>query len=125
MSARNERLVSARVHDAVLVRNALHVVNDAALSAAITRAIVLVCEGAELATLDAALAPALERMPTSTRGPLKKAIDGVVERVGARRDGGAAAPSPARARSPRHAPARSDTPALFEEPPRRSARRVA
>lgn len=117
MSSRHEQLIRERLRDARILRGSLHCVRDIALVESITAAIVRVCEGGTLEALDLAMLPAAERVPPQTLGALKKAAAGVLDRTGARRGGDAANQPSRRAQSSRRAPVRSDTPALFAEPP--------
>lgn len=82
MSARNEQLVRERIREARIIRGALHLTRDPAPIAAITSAIVTVCEGGALEGLDAVLVRVIPLLPESRVGALKKAVDGVRTRAG-------------------------------------------
>lgn len=115
MNAHQER---DRIREACIIRGALHVVRDLAHVEAITSAIVRVAEGAPFESLDAVLARAIPLLVGPRMGSLKKAVDGVLARTGAPRDGGSGT-NGATAQSPRRAPVRTDNASgkLFADAP--------
>lgn len=119
--AKVERELAVRLREARVIANALHCVRDAAIVDRITSATVRVIE--ERMTLDGLDAVLLEALPllgaTEKKGALKKALDGVIARTGAPRDGGSARGKSRAARTSRAAPVRAGnaTPSLFAEEP--------